>query len=99
LKQSLIPQKTIEQKIYMIRGHKVMLSTHLAQLYGVETRSLMQAVKRNRGRFPKDFMFSLTRIEIRNLSQFVISSKIKQALDNVFYFEYNCTQKGVQYDV
>ena len=48
----LIPQEMIERKIFVIRGHKVMLSTHLAELYGVEVRSLVQAVKRNRDRFP-----------------------------------------------
>jgi len=53
----MIPQEIIEQKIFMIRGHKVMLSHHLAQLYGVETRVLIQAVKRNIERFPEDFMF------------------------------------------
>jgi len=45
--KDLIPQAVIEQKIYLIRGHKVMLSPHLAVLYGVETKVLMQAVKRN----------------------------------------------------
>ncbi len=59
----------------MIRGHKVMLSTHLAELYGVEVRALVQAVKRNIERFPEDFMFQLTDKEFQNLkSQIVISS-------------------------
>jgi uncharacterized coiled-coil protein SlyX len=62
----------------------------LAGLYGVETRVLNQAVRRNRDRFPDDFMFSLTREEIRNLSQIVISSGIKHA-PNVFAF----TEQGV----
>lgn len=57
----------------------------LARLYGVETRVLNQAVRRNRNRFPDDFMLSLTREEIRNLSQIVISSGIKHA-PNVFAF-------------
>ena len=61
-----------------------------AELYGVETRVLNQAVRRNIERFPKDFMFPLTRQEIRNLSQIVISSKIKHA-PNVFVF----TEQGV----
>ena len=67
-----------------------MLDRDLAALYGVETRALNQAVRRNRERFPKDFMFSLTRKEIMNLSQFVISSGIKHA-PNVFAF----TEQGV----
>jgi hypothetical protein len=65
----------IEQRIFLIRGHKVMLGPYLASLYGIETRVLMQAVKRNRGRFPDDFMFALTRNEIQGISQFVTSLK------------------------
>ena len=72
---SVVPLERIERSIFLIRGHKVMLSTHLAALYEVEPRALVQAVKRNRERFPRDFMFQLTRVEFRNLkSQFVISS-------------------------
>jgi len=68
-------KEVIERKILMIRGHKVMLSTHLAELYKVEVRSLVQAVKRNIDRFPKDFMFQLSDREFKNLkSQIVISS-------------------------
>jgi phage regulator Rha-like protein len=74
-----VAQEVIEQKIYIIRGQRVMLSMHLAKLYGVETRVLMQSVQRNIDRFPEDFMFSLTREEIMNLSQIVISYKIKHA--------------------
>jgi ORF6N domain len=65
----------IEDSIFVIRGVRVMLSTHLAQLYHVEARTLVQAVNRNRRRFPSDFMFQLTTAEWENLkSQFVISS-------------------------
>jgi len=80
----------IAARIFEIRGKKVMIDHDLAVLYGVETRILNQAVRRNIERFPEDFMFSLTRKEIMNLSQFVISSKIKHA-PNVFAF----TQEGV----
>lgn len=63
----------IAQKILLIRGQKVMLSTHLAELYGVETRALNQAVKRNTDRFPEDFMFQLAESEAGQLvSQNVI---------------------------
>ena len=86
----IIPQEIIEKKIYLIRGHKVMIDRDLAELYGVETRVLNQAVRRNIKRFPDDFMFSLNRDEIMNLSQFVISSGIKHA-PNVFAF----TEQGV----
>src|SRR5690349_22385363 len=65
----------IDRHIYVIRGHRVMLSPDLAELYQVETRALVQAVKRNRTRFPEDFMFQLTNEEYANLkSQIVISS-------------------------
>lgn len=61
--------------MFVIRGQKVMLSMHLAELYEVETRVLVQAVKRNIGRFPEDFMFQLNPEEFANLkSQIVISS-------------------------
>src|SRR3990170_4842359 len=72
--KTLIPTEVIELKIMLIRGQKVMLDRDLAQLYGVETRVLNQAVRRNLDRFPDDFMFSLTREEITRISQFVISS-------------------------
>jgi len=87
---SLVPIEIVEKKIYLIRGHKVMIDRELAELYGVETRVLNQAVRRNMKRFPSDFMFSLTREEIMNLSQIVISSRIKHA-PNVFVF----TEQGV----
>jgi hypothetical protein len=65
----------IEKRIVLLRGERVMLSTDLAALYGVEPRVLVQSVKRNFDRFPDDFMFQLTREELTNLkSQIVISS-------------------------
>ncbi|MCR4336524.1 MAG: ORF6N domain-containing protein [Candidatus Omnitrophica bacterium] len=72
---ALVPSEIIENKIFIIRGHKVMLSVHLAKLYEVQARALIQAVKRNNERFPKDFMFQLNHQEYENLkSQFVTSS-------------------------
>jgi len=88
--KELIPVEIIEKKIYLIHGQKVMLDRDLAELYEVETRVLNQAVRRNLDRFPDDFMFALTRDEIMNLSQIVISSRIKHA-PNVFVF----TEQGV----
>ncbi|MBM3333780.1 ORF6N domain-containing protein [Candidatus Sumerlaeota bacterium] len=71
----LVPVERIESAIRMIRGQKVMLSSDLAFLYGVQPRVLVQAVKRNAARFPPDFMFQLTREEWHHLkSQNVISS-------------------------
>ena len=72
---NVIPLERIERSILLIRGHKVMLSTELANLYHVEPRALIQAIKRNLNRFPDDFMFQLSAEEWENLkSQFVISS-------------------------
>ena len=74
-KQTVIPLERIETRIFLLRGQKVMLSTDLAELYEVEPRALVQAVKRNIERFPGDFMFQLSAPEFENLkSQFVISS-------------------------
>lgn len=71
----LVPIERIGKRIFLLRGQKVMLSTDLAELYEVEPRVLIQAVKRNRERFPDDFMFQLSKKEFENLkSQFVISS-------------------------
>jgi hypothetical protein len=73
--RSLIPVERIERAILLIRGLKVMLDSDLADLYGVETRVLVQAVRRNSDRFPDDFMFQLTRDEFDHLrSQSVTSS-------------------------
>ena len=69
-----VSTQRIEGLIVMIRGQKVMLDRDLAELYGVETRVLKQAVRRNKKRFPDDFMFELTREEIMRISQIVTSS-------------------------
>ena len=60
---SLIPRKRIERSIILLRGQKVMLDADLAVLYGIPTKALKQAVKRNHDRFPLDFMFELTEEE------------------------------------
>ncbi len=71
----LVISERIEKRILLLRGQRVMLSMDLAELYGVEPRVLVQAVKRNNERFPGDFMFQLNLQEVRNLkSQIVISS-------------------------
>ena len=59
----IIPDELVMNKIYLIRSQKVMLDRDLAELYGVETKVLNQAVKRNSDRFPADFMFQLTKTE------------------------------------
>jgi len=69
----------IQDKIFTIRGQRVMIDRDLAEIYGVETRVLNQAVKRNMERFPEDFMFQLTEIEWQYMSsQFVMTSKSKR---------------------
>ena len=73
---TIVPMERITSKIYFIRGQKVMLDRDLAELYGVETRTLVQAVKRNKLRFPPDFMFQLSKDESDSLrSQIVISKR------------------------
>lgn len=70
-----IPDEIITSKIYYIREQKVMLDRDLAELYGVETKVLKQAVRRNLNRFPEDFMFEMTKKEFENWrSQIVTSS-------------------------
>ena len=76
-KKALVPTESIVTKILFLRREKVLLDRDLAELYGVETRVLNQAVGRNKKRFPEDFMFVLTREEITRISQSVTSSRIK----------------------
>lgn len=71
----LLPTTAIQKRILVVRGRQVMLDEDLAELYGVETRRVIEQVKRNRERFPEDFMFQLTKGEVAILrSQFAISS-------------------------
>jgi len=85
---NLMAIELIASKIFEIRGKKVMFDRDLAKLYGVETKVLNQSVKRNKDRFPEDFMFSLTREEIMRMSQFVTSLKFSKNI-NAF------TEQGV----
>ncbi|NQX38120.1 ORF6N domain-containing protein [Pedobacter steynii] len=81
LKNVIIPEELIVSKIYLIRGQKVMIDRDLSEMYGVETRVLNQAIKRNAKRFPPDFMFQLTVQELSDWkSQNVISNKEKMGL-------------------
>ena len=71
----------VQNRIYLIRGHRVMIDRDLAEMYGVETRTLNQAVKRNFERFPDDFMFQLSELEFQNWkSQIVISNSNNMGL-------------------
>ncbi len=89
----IVPQDIIQNMICFIRGERVMLDSDLASLYGVETKVLMQAVKRNSGRFPRDFMFQLNDQEFECLrSQFVTS---KEGRGGRRYLPYVFTEQGV----
>jgi hypothetical protein len=89
----LVATLAIEKRIFVIRGRQVMLDEDLADLYGVETRVLVQQVKRNAKRFPKDFMFQLTKCEAEALrSQFVISNEGRGGRR---YTPYVFTEQGV----
>lgn len=88
----MLPTLIIQQKIYVIRGEQVMLDYDLAEMYGIETKVLKQAVKRNINRFPSDFMFQLTKEEFKSLrSQFVTSNK----RGGTRYMPYAFTEQGV----
>ena len=92
--RAAIPAQRIECAILLLRGHKVLLDTELATLYGVETRVLVQAVKRNLARFPQDFMFQLGTEEIDALrSQSVISNAPGRGGRR--YAPYAFTEQGV----
>jgi len=77
--QELMPVEVIERRILLIRGHKVMLDAHLAELYEVPTFRLNEAVKRNRLRFPEDFMFQLDKEETESLTSQLAMSKPVEA--------------------
>lgn len=75
MKKALIPVARIENKILRLRSHNVMIDSDLSGLYGVETKVLVQAVKRNIDRFPDDFMFQLTKEEFANLRSQSVTSR------------------------
>jgi len=90
--KSFVPAERIEQSILLIRGQKVMLDTDLAVLYGVDAKQLKRAVRRNISRFPKDFMFELTKDEHQSLrSQF---GTLKRG-EHSKYLPYAFTEQGV----
>jgi len=88
-----LPEPDIVSRIFVIRGQKVMIDRDLAEMYGVETRVLKQAVRRNLSRFPEDFMFEMTSEELNNWrSQFVTSNSDKMGLR---YLPFCFTEQGV----
>ncbi len=105
--RALVSSDVINQKIFILRGYKVMMSPHLAELYGVATKALVQAVKRNKDRFPEDFCFQLTWDEAKILKSQHVTSRgttarnprsqnvtLKQG-KNVKYLPYAFTEQGV----
>ncbi len=89
----IIPDEVIIRKIYLLRGQKVMLDRDLAELYGVETKRLKEAVRRNIERFPKDFMFQMNTKEFENWrSQIASSNSDKMGLR---YAPFCFTEQGV----
>ena len=81
LPESQLPEEVVLQKIYFIRGMKVMLDRDLAEMYGVDTKRLKEQVRRNIDRFPPDFMFELTKDELENWrSQFATSNSENMGL-------------------
>jgi len=88
---NIVKQDTIGKKIFLIRGLNVMLDKDLAELYGVETRVLIQAVKRNIDRFPEDFMFQLIKEEFKNLRSQIVTS----SWGGRRYLPYVFTEQGV----
>jgi hypothetical protein len=73
-KQDLVSQQQIESAVLLLRGEKVLLDADLATLYGVATKALVQAVKRNRHRFPGDFMFRLSPHELAEWRSQIVTS-------------------------
>jgi phage regulator Rha-like protein len=89
--EQLIPVERISSKIYLIRKEKVLLDVDLAELYGVQTKHLVQAVKRNINRFPDDFMFQLSKKEFEILKSQIVTS----SWGGRRYSPYAFTEQGV----
>jgi hypothetical protein len=89
-----IPTERIEKAIFLIRGERIMLDADLAELYGVTTKALNQAVRRNRNRFPEDFLIELTRAEVEDLNRSQIVTGSQKHRDPRFS-PYAFTEQGV----
>jgi phage regulator Rha-like protein len=91
--ESIVTAESLEGKIYLVRGLKVMLDSDLAELYGVPTKVLVQAVKRNIKRFPKDFMFQLTNQYVVGLRSQIVTSRLGHGGRR--YSPYAFTEQGI----
>lgn len=89
---SVVPLESVAGRIFVLRGQRVLLSSHLASLYGVQVRALVQAVKRNMERFPEDFMFQLNARENRILKSQIVTSRWGGARRSL---PYAFTEQGV----
>lgn len=89
----MIPDELVTNKIYFIREQKVMLDKDLAELYRVETKVLNQAVRRNLGRFPEDFMFQVSEEEWQSLRSQIVTSKARRGGSR--YLPFAFTEQGV----
>jgi DNA invertase Pin-like site-specific DNA recombinase len=96
--RDIIPTEVIEKRIFLLRGQKVMLDMHLAELYNVPTKSLNLAVKRNNDRFPADFMFQLSEEEYSLISAHLrlqIETSKKSRRGGRRYLPYAFSEQGV----
>ena len=91
---NLVPTEQIERLILLLRGHKAMLDADLAELYGVPTKVFNQAVKRNKDRFPSDFMFQLTDKEFHSLRSQIVTLETGRGRHRK-YLPYAFTEQGV----
>jgi ORF6N domain len=90
-----VPTEVIESRIFLIRGEKVILSHQIAELYGVAAKVLMQAVKRNRERFPLDFMFQISGEEMEILRSQFVTSSLSRGWGGRRVMPYAFTEQGV----
>ena len=95
LGHALIPVEVIAGKIFILRGHRVMLDRDLAELYGVKTKALNQAVKRNQDRFPEDFMFRLASEEATTVLALRSQTVTLKRGQHIKYLPYVFTEHGV----
>jgi len=91
-KRELVPVERVERAILVIRGHKILLDAYLAAMYGVDVKALNQAVRRNKARFPADFMFQLTPEEAAALRSQSVTSR---SWGGRRYLPYAFTEQGV----
>jgi len=103
--ETLVPIEVIQNKIYLIRGHKVMLDRDLSELYNVPSKRLKEQVRRNLKRFPSDFMFELTWQEVESLRSQIVTLKdadsprsqiaTLESGRNIKYLPFAFTEQGV----